>query len=147
MFDLMAATALPEKEQYQQLMNCLEEIQRRDPAMIRVDPYKGIEAASPDDPEIAGILTGDDEVIFCFGAEGVYLSCRSSDIIRQEESILLMRPGVLFKLGEDDNYASFSEQEVLEVIRHYADTLGQFRAGMCCIPVLRMTCDDQPEGR
>ena len=37
--------------------------------------------------------------------------------------------------------------EILEVIRHYADTLGQFRAGMCCIPVLRMTCDDQPEGR
>lgn len=147
MFDLMAATALPEKEQYQQLMNCLEEIQRRDPAMMRVDPYQGIEAASPDDPEIAGILTGDDEVIFCFGPEGVYLSCRSSDIIRQEEYILLMRQGVVFKLGKDDNYESFSEQEILEVIRHYADALDKFRAGMCCIPVLRMTCDDQPEGR
>lgn len=147
MFDLMTATALSEKEQYQHLMNCLEEIQRRDPAMMRVDPYQGIEAASPDDPEIAGILTGDDEVIFCFGPEGVYLSCRSSDIIRQEEYILLMRQGVVFKLGKDDNYESFSEQEILEVIRHYADALDKFRAGMCCIPVLRMTCDDQPEGR
>lgn len=143
----MAATALSDKEQYQQLMNCLEEIQRRDPAMMRVDPYKGIEAASPDDPGIAGILTGDDEVIFCFGPEGVYLSCRSSDIIRQEEYILLMGSGAVFKLGEDDNYESFSEQEILAVIRHYAEALDQFRAGMCCIPVLRMTCDDQPEGR
>lgn len=147
MLDLMARTALSEQEQYQQLVECLRDIRYADPPMIRVDPYRGIEAASPDDPVVRRILEGDEEVIFCFGPDGIYLSCQSSDIIRQDESILLTGPGVVFKLNEEDHYEPFSDREVLDVIGHYADALWKMKIGICCIPVLRLTCDDQPNGR
>ncbi|WP_276981180.1 hypothetical protein [Johnsonella ignava] len=107
--------------------------------MLSVHPQRGIRMIGRYSEEAFDIFADDEEAIFYLQPDNIFLSCRTSDLIRIGKRVYLMGDAVAYKLNREDDYADMSSDDMAETCLELFERMQRVRMGQFCFSVIDLT--------